>query len=230
MRIAVLGGSKGCARQMVAQGLSKPGASDEFILLVRNPDNVEYDQEQKAKLIIIKGDAHDPTAVRQLVEGADIVVTSIGSGVTATFKMTIPNVCEKGIQVLLDVIGSIDDPARRPRRLVAVSTTGAMDGGEVPFLFRPLYHLALAEPHKDKKALEEHITSTAPSLTPPLDYVIVRPSLLTNGALTGHYRADTKRVVGYTISRSDVGHFLLEQCLDDETVKKWVNQYVVVTY
>ncbi|ORZ25546.1 hypothetical protein BCR42DRAFT_386171 [Absidia repens] len=230
MRIAVLGGSKGCAREMVAQGLSKPDSTDEFVLLVRNPDHVEYDPEQKAKLTLIKGDAHDPTTVRQLVEGADIVVTSIGSGVTATLKMTMPNVCEKGIKVLLDVIGSIDDPARRPRRLVAVSTTGAIDGGEVPFLFRPLYHLALAEAHKDKKALEDHITSTAPSLTPPLDYVIIRPSLLTNGPLTGQYRTDNKRLVGYTISRTDIGHFLLEQCLDDEKVQKWVNQYVVVTY
>ncbi|KAI8340178.1 hypothetical protein BC941DRAFT_419630 [Chlamydoabsidia padenii] len=220
MRIAVLGGSKGCARNMIVQSLANP--THTFVLLVRNPDTVDYNETQKAQLELIQGDALDPEAVRQVVTGADVVVTSIGAFITPTLKMTHPGLCEQGIKVLLGVLDSLQD---RPRRLIAVSTTGAIDGEEVPWLLRPLYHWVLAAPHADKKAMEDHITSSC-----PIDWIILRPSLLTNGGLTnGQYRKDTKRLVGYTISREDVGHFMLEECLDEEKSKKWINNYVVIT-
>ncbi|KAI8096577.1 uncharacterized protein BX664DRAFT_324309 [Halteromyces radiatus] len=221
LRVAVLGGSKGCARHMVAQGLET--GKYEFILLVRNPDQVDYNEEQKAKLTLIKGDALDASAVKQTVEGCDLVVFAIGSTITATFKMTHPGLCQKGMNVLLNVIKGMEHP---PKRLIAVTTTGAMDPKEVPLLFRPLYHWALAEPHADKREVENSIQSSSH----PFDWIIVRPSLLTDGALTQHYRAESNRLVGYTISRQDVGHFLLNQCLDDDEAKKWINNYVVVTY
>ncbi|SAL94728.1 hypothetical protein [Absidia glauca] len=223
MRIAVLGGSQGCARQMVAQSLAKDNSDQHtFVLLVRNPATIDYDDSQRSRMTLVQGDALDPAAVRQVVSGADVVVTSIGASVTPTLKMTHPGLCEDGIKVLLGVLESME---QRPRRLIAVSTTGAIDGGEVPWLFRPLYHLALAAPHADKKAMEERITSSC-----PIDWIILRPSLLTNGVLTGEYRTDTKRLVGYTISRQDVGHFMLNQCLDDDNAAKWLKHFVIITY
>ncbi|KAI9303785.1 hypothetical protein BJ944DRAFT_267828 [Cunninghamella echinulata] len=209
---------------MVSQGL-KANPNYQFTLLVRNPDNIEYDEEEKTKLTLIKGDAEKKDDVLKAIEGSDVVVFSVGSTITATFKMTYPELCQRTIQVLIDAIQSIEDPSQRPKRLVAVTTTGAVEHKEVPLLFKPLYHLALHAPHEDKKEMEARIVKSC-----PIDWIIVRPSLLTNGELTGQYRSSDSTITGYTISRQDIGHFLLHQCLDDENAKQWIKKYAVVTY
>ncbi|KAI8063463.1 hypothetical protein BC940DRAFT_307258 [Gongronella butleri] len=218
MRVTVFGASRGCTRAMVIQGLEAP-SPHEYTLLVRNPDAIEYTAEQKAKLTLIKGSGDDKEAVKRAVEGADVVVFGIGSGVTSTLKMTDPGVCSRCTRVLLDVVASLEN---KPKRMIFITTTGAADKDEVPTLFKPFYHWVLAAPHDDKREMEDLITSKSTT-----DYIIVRPSLLTNGELTKKYRAANERLIGYTISRNDIGHFMLTQCLDDD---KWLNKYVVVTY
>ncbi|KAL0570444.1 hypothetical protein ABG067_009418, partial [Albugo candida] len=80
--------------------------------------------------------------------------------------------------------------AERPKRLVIVSSAGVDGTQDVPFLIRPLYHF-LHAPHVDKKNLEdlvEHHNKHIP------DWIIVRPSLLTDGKVTGRYRANDKDI------------------------------------
>ncbi|CAO3628781.1 unnamed protein product [Cunninghamella blakesleeana] len=225
MRVSVLGGSRGCSKSMVSQGLKNKDKEYQFTLLVRNPDNIDYDEEEKKQLTLIQGDAEKKEDVIKVIQGSDIVVFSVGSTVTATLKMTYPNLCQRTIQVLIDAIQSIDDPQQRPKKLIAITSSGCVEHKEVPLLFKPLYHFALAAPHEDKREMEHRIVNHC-----PIDWVIVRPSLLTNGALTGKYRSSATTISGYTISREDVGHFMLHQCLDDETAKQWIKKCVVVTY
>ncbi|KAI8063460.1 hypothetical protein BC940DRAFT_307257 [Gongronella butleri] len=216
MRVAVFGGSRGCAREMVVQGIESSTAPD-FTLLVRNPDNIEYTAEQKAKVTLVKGNGDDKDAVRRAIEGADVVVSSIG-GAMKSGKMLDPDVCTRCTKVLLEVI---DELPTKPKRVVFVTSTGAVDKGEIPLLLRPVYSLFVAEAHVDKRAMEKVITSSC-----KVDYIIVRPSMLTSGALTKKYRTASKRLVGYTVSRADVGHMMLTQCLEGD---KWLNKYVIVT-
>jgi uncharacterized protein YbjT (DUF2867 family) len=46
-----------------------------------------------------------------------------------------------------------------------------------------------------------------------LDWTIVRPPSLTNGHLTRHYSVEDNRMPrgGFSVSRADVAHFLLEE-------------------
>ncbi|ORX47448.1 hypothetical protein DM01DRAFT_1139833 [Hesseltinella vesiculosa] len=218
MRVAVLGGSRGCARELVLNGLAAP-VPPSFTLLVRNPDTIEYTSEEKAKIKLVQGSAEDKMAVRQAVESADVVVFGIGSAMTMTLQMADPGVCSRCTRTLIEVVSEL---GKRPSRIVFITTTGAAVKDEIPLLLRPLYHLMLAKPFEDKLEMEQIIASSC-----PVDHVIVRPSLLTNGALTKTYRTASDCLVGYTISRADVGHFLFTQCLDQDT---WLNKYVVITY
>ncbi|KAI8086920.1 NADH(P)-binding-domain-containing protein [Gilbertella persicaria] len=151
VRVAVFGGSKGCSRAMVVQGLEKN--QHQFKLLIRNPDTMEFTEEQKSKLTIVKGDALDPVTVRQTVQDTDVIVFSVGSAFDMkTRKMVSPGLCYDSMKVLLDVLKEMD---QRPKRLVVVSTTGLDGMKEVPYLFWPMYRYLLHDPHMDKAKMEE---------------------------------------------------------------------------
>jgi putative NADH-flavin reductase len=221
VQVAVLGGSKGCSRAMVIQGLEK--GQHQYRLLVRNPNNMDYIEDQKKKITIIQGDALDAKAVKETVQNTDVIIYSIGSAFDMkTRSMVSPGLCHATMAVLLQVLKNLPEN-ERPKRLVVVSTTGLDNMKEVPYLFQPLYHFLLHAPHEDKKELERLVVDQD---SPIRDWIIVRPSLLTDGKLVGKYRADVG-ISGYTVSRQDVGHFLLDQCIEPTT---WINKKVVVTY
>ncbi|ORE14035.1 hypothetical protein BCV71DRAFT_150285, partial [Rhizopus microsporus] len=154
----------------------------------------------------------------------DIVVFSIGSAFDMkTRSMVTPDLCRDTMTVFLEVVDRLPEEDR-PKRLVVVSTTGLDGMSEVPYLFRPMYRFLLHEPHMDKLELEKLVTGEKNKHIH--NWILVRPSLLTDGGLKGKYRAK-EGISGYTISRKDVGHFLLHQCLEED---KWLRKKVVVTY
>jgi len=58
--------------------------------------------------------------------------------------------------------------------------------------------------------------------TRALDWIAVRPVLLTNGPRTGRYRVASEGIPrgGYRISRADVADFMIHQLTSDEFVRK----------
>lgn len=120
--------------------------------------------------------------------------------------------------------------------LTAVSTTGISPKRDIPITMIPLYHWLLPIPHADKKIMEELVEKAA-ARNVIRGYVIVRPSLLTDGkrlGLTGvrvglEKEDGTGAAVGYTISRDDVGSFIFEKVIlkDAEGLR---NRKVSLTY
>ncbi|KAL0094941.1 NADH(P)-binding-domain-containing protein [Phycomyces blakesleeanus] len=221
MKITVFGGSKGCSCAMVKQGLvSFPDF--QFTLMVRNPGTVQFTEEEKQAIKWVKGDARSKEDVKSAIDGADYVVTSVGSTVNMkTRAMADPGLCRDSMQTLLEVIQELPEQVR-PKRLITVSTTGVDGMSEVPYLFRPLYKYLLHAPHEDKREMEKLVRE---NIVVP-DWIIVRPTLLTDGAKTEKYRSGEK-LCGYTISREDVGHFVLHQCLGSP---QWIKKIPVVSY
>jgi uncharacterized protein YbjT (DUF2867 family) len=74
----------------------------------------------------------------------------------------------------------------------------------------------LRDEYADKEAQEKLVAES------DLDWVIVRPMILTNGPWTNGYRADVEMKPGRRpyISRADVVAFLLSQLTDDTFVRK----------
>ncbi|KAI8876778.1 hypothetical protein K501DRAFT_288729 [Backusella circina FSU 941] len=205
---------------MVVQGIEEQ--NHEFRLLIRKPESLDYTEEQKSKITVIPGDAFDPEAVKETIKGADIIVSSLGSAFDfKKMKLVDPGLCHRAMEVLLKVVDNLPQE-ERPKRIIVVSTTGLDGMNEVPYLFYPLYYWVLHDAHVDKRDLERLTTTENPHIK---DWIIVRPTLLTDGKLTRKYKSGVG-ISGYTISRSDVGHFLLSQCIDKD---EWLSKKVVVT-
>jgi len=109
---------------------------------------------------------------------ADIIISGIGiftlRGVNA--------LCTNAITNIISALHFLN-PAKK-LILIAICSTGITTTGprDVPFLLMPLYHWLLKNPHEDKRRMEAAIVKEAQSTESAIgNFVIVRPTLLTNG-------------------------------------------------
>ena len=180
-------------------------------------------------LRITQGDVKDTTPVTTVLSPPGDQVTHIISGIGMIFGLhTDTTICATAISSIVSALKALK-PAQPPR-LTVISTTGISAGPrDVPFLMMPLYLGLLSIPHKDKKAMEDLVVEAGKQGVVG-GWTIVRASALTNGKATdGRVRVGTegKPVVGYTISREDVGGWIYR-----EVVVKgaWVGERVSLSY
>ncbi|KAF6220504.1 hypothetical protein HO133_002937 [Letharia lupina] len=156
---------------------------------------------------------------------ADIIISGIGVPPTGP-EIT---VCTTTANNILSALPTLPPTASGTKPLfVALSTTGVSDGPrDVPLLFAPLYHWFLANPHRDKRNMERAIGEQTDN------FVIVRPSLLTNGKAQGGRKirvgTEGEPVVGYVISREDVGLWMFENLVQGDGAR-YVGQKVIITH
>ncbi|KAJ1723803.1 hypothetical protein LPJ53_001872 [Coemansia erecta] len=206
MRVAVLGASRNTGRSFVEQAIASETDFD-VTILARNPDSLNFTPAEMERITVVKGDALNKEDVAHTIEGSDIVLCSLGAKINGLSKPQDMGIEETGTTHVLDIIK--ETRADNPPRVIMVSSTGVGETNgnyDVPYVLRPLYSLFLKTPHKHKTVVEAAIKESG------LPYTIVRPAILTSGELTKKYRADIG-VCGYTVSRNDVAHFILEQCV-----------------
>jgi hypothetical protein len=137
-------------------------------------------------------------------------------------------VCQDTVRNILAVLREHtkpNTPGRYKPVLVCISTTGLTKERDIPLPMVPLYTWGLKIPHADKKVMEGLVFNeiSRPEHERVIgDYVILRPSLLTDGGsrpekvrvLKGQGEGQnmagglTSPFVGYTICREDVGRFM----------------------
>jgi hypothetical protein len=104
------------------------------------------------------------------------------------------------------------------RRLVCVSALGVGDSrGHGGFVFDRLFlPLLLSQAYKDKERQEAAVRASA------LDWVLVRPAMLTDDPARGSARAftDLAGVKGGKIARADVARFVVEQLTTDTWLRR----------
>jgi uncharacterized protein YbjT (DUF2867 family) len=98
----------------------------------------------------------------------------------------------------------------------AIDLRDGLRGGRGGCLYSAAFHLLLGRVYDDKD-VQERIVRTS-----KLDWVIVRPVILTNGPKTNAYRAlvDPRGWTCGFISRADVADFLVKQIDDDAFLHK----------
>jgi putative NADH-flavin reductase len=194
MKILIVGATRGIGRQVLEQALAARHAVTALVRDVRRLD-VQHEQLQ-----VVKGDILDANSVALAMAGQEAVCCSIGVKVP---WLTVP-VFSEGTRNLLEAMKKSG-----VGRLVCVTGIGAGDSrGHGGFLFdRLFFPLLLKAVYADKDRQESLIKASE------LDWVIARPGFLTNGPLTGRYRAitDLSGVTAGWISRADVAHFILQQ-------------------
>lgn len=198
--IALFGGTGKTGRHVLAQALE---AGHTVRALARQPESIEVAHE---RLTVIAGDVLDAAAVRETVQGADVVVSVFGQ-----VKGSSHTLQTDGTQNIVDAMR-----AEGIRRIISLS------GGGLP-----------AEQHDQPKTPDRIITWLLKRLSPQvladaeshlavlrasgLDWTVARGPRLTEAPATGTYRVGWVGVNASTqIARADLATFILTQ-LDDTT-------------
>ncbi|KGO78400.1 hypothetical protein PITC_068630 [Penicillium italicum] len=234
--IAFLGASTGVGLAALKRTLA---AGHKCIALCRDPSKLTaiFPSGSTPNLKVIKGNAHDISAVSQCLQTddgriVDIIVSTIGAKPRG---MTVddPNVCKKGAATMLDALAQLRSTGITGNpHIIACGTVGfSRFGRDVPIAMVPIYHLFVKVPGTDKVVMEDRFAQSGEKFT------IIRATHLVDGESDKTIRVgieDPKtgpesRAVGYTISREDAGRWLAEN-LVLKIDAKFVNKNVTVTY
>ncbi|KAG0273348.1 hypothetical protein BGZ95_010846 [Linnemannia exigua] len=194
-----------------------------------------------AQLTIFKGDISDIHAIKDTLtnheagsHGAVHLASQIISGIGGTPQLQMsfrrpvtidnPEICATAtkniILALQEIYKANPATAQHKPSITVISTTGVSEVKEdVPFGFRILYHVVLADPHKDKKEMERLVVENAGGEKAFSGAVVVRPSLLTGdqnvkggqGWKKLRVGQEEEPAVGYTVHRADIGEWIFEE-------------------
>jgi len=193
MRITVVGGSHGTGRAFAEAALR---VGHDVTVVSRSGIGVGIAR-------VVTGDAADSTVAREAVTGADAVVVTVGGSKREPHART---------DVTRSVVAAMQEAG--VSRLVVQTSLGT--GGserQLPPFQRAIAPKLLAGPLADHEAQESLVRESG------LEWTIVRPAGLTNGAATGAWRTlrdDEPGTLGGRVTRADVAACLLA-CLTDPT-------------
>lgn len=204
MKLLLLGATGGTGKHLLAQALA---AGHDVTVLARDPGGISTQHE---RLRVVEGDVLDGNTLAGVVAGQDAVISALGRG--KTFKSD--HLIERCAPLIVSAM-----QANGVQRLIFTSAIGAGETiRDAPLFIRLLIRVLLSDIYADKIAGEAHIRKSS------LDWTLVQPSQLTDGALTERYRAGERLAIRGlpTISRADTAHFLLGQLHDPQYVRKVV--------
>jgi len=207
MKILVLGASQGTGALCVKAALAAGHAVTAF---ARTPSKLDLSHAQLTK---VTGDFHNEASVRAAVKGHDAVIICASSLTLKGFK-EIPDYFSRGTKFCIDAMKE-----NGVKRLVVLSATGVGDSYAAANWFLRTFLIArlLKYPYRDHEVQERMTRESG------LEFVIARPTRLTNGRAKGRYtRSATPVSVPATISRADVAAFLVESCASRAFVGKAV--------
>jgi uncharacterized protein YbjT (DUF2867 family) len=194
MKLLILGATGGTGRAVARFAATK---RHEVTILARRPEAARDVGEAR----IVAGDALDRAAVARALDGAEAVVSALGTPVSPFREVTL---LSAATHIL---VGEMQ--RRGVSRLVAITGMGAGDSaGHGGFLFDRLFKpLMLRKVYADKDRQEAIIRGSG------LDWTIVRPAVLNDKPARGSVRAltDLSGFQGGGISREDVAGFILDE-------------------
>ncbi|KAI1323305.1 hypothetical protein F5Y16DRAFT_403607 [Xylariaceae sp. FL0255] len=236
--IAFFGASTGVGLAALKSTLA---SGRKCIALCRTPSKLSalVPTESNPNLEIVQGNAHDITSVSNCLLArpgvlVDQVISTIGGAFIAS-KMTLddPEVCQKGMAVLLEALTNLrrEGAVGKPR-IIVYSTTGmSRFGRDIPIAMIPLYHVMLKVPHADKIIMEDRLVESGEAFT------IIRGSFMVSDAETNKeirvgiedpQTGRESKAIGYFISKSDAGRWMAEHLVikrDD----RYLNKIAMIT-
>jgi putative NADH-flavin reductase len=209
MNIAIFGAGGATGKLLTERGLA---AGHNIVALIRTPEKFSF----RDKVHVVQGSAFDPAAVRQTVDGADVVFSALG----AHSPLRNENVLPRAVPIIVDAMQRAS-----VRRIIVLGSAGALPDslGKQPawrrwFVQNIVYNTFLKWP------VAEQISQYATLSASNLDWTMVMPPMLTNAPAHGHYRIDGEALPGNgsKISRADVADFMMLQITDPQWIRKGV--------
>lgn len=244
MNLLIFGATGGTGRALVEQALDQGHNVTAF---ARDPSKVRVTH---ANLRVLKGDILDYNSVENALRGQDAALSALGIRVQVLPLIIIVVLCQLiarfahligpvgwlvrfGVPFLAILIlyrrrTTLSEGTKNivrameklgVKRFVCESSLGiGTSKGQLGFLYNyVLIPVLLRNIFMDKEVQEKVIQESK------LDWVIVRPAVLTNGPPTGVYRSGfdaTDKSIRAKISRADVANFMLGQLAGDAYLSK----------
>jgi uncharacterized protein YbjT (DUF2867 family) len=218
MKVTIVGATGGIGKLLLEQGLD---AGHEVTAVVRSASKLA---RSGVRVVATDLATPDAGALAAAFAGADAVLSTLGPTSSAEV-----GIAERGTRAIVDAMDSVG-----ARRLLVVSAApiGTVpsparphpprydpgDGFFMRHLLSPFIKAILRRHYADLARMEEVVASSS------LDWTIVRPPRLTQGALTTKVRVAYGQNVrgGTSIARADVACFMLSAMRQDATIRKIV--------
>ena len=198
-RVLIVGATGGTGRQLVEQALERGHV---VTALARDPSALRVEHP---RLTVVRSNVLDYPSLEAAVRGQDAVLSALGH--KQFFRPT--RTLSEGTRNVLRAMET-----HHVRRFVCETTLGIGDSAGRMGLYYTFFVIPVILPFYfwDKTRQERLIAASG------VDWVVVRPGALTNGAKRGRYRHG--RTVGsflwtVRISRADVADFMLNQMSDN---------------
>ncbi len=206
MRLAIFGATGGTGLELTKQALEH---GHSVRVLVRNPNRMTL---TNANMRIVLGSVLDHESVTKTVLGSDAVLNCLGQ--RTLLRNT--RVVSVGTHLVMEVMKE-----QGVRRLVVESAFGAGESLRLANWFqKAVFATLLAAPYEDKNLMEPEVKSSG------LEWTILRPTGLTNGAGTGKYVVESGRAPKKSlVTRADVATAMLKAVEE----RLWIGEAPVVT-
>jgi putative NADH-flavin reductase len=203
MKVLVFGASGGTGRELLKQALDK---DMEVTAFVRDATKVE--DIRHPNFAVESGNVLNVKDVNRAVAGHDAVLYTVGAGPKRT------TIREQGTRIVIEAM-----QAAHVKRLVCLSSFGVGDSRTDLSFFTRYIVVGIFLRH----AFEDHERQEAVVKTCALDWTLVRPPHLKDGARTGTYQHGLTLAYGNIegwISRGDLADFMLKQLEDDRYIRQ----------
>lgn len=207
MKILIIGASRGTGAEAVKNALQ---AGHRVTAFARNPDKLELQHERLQR---VPGDFHQADSVARAMPGHDAVIVTASVAAIKEFKKN-PHYFSQGTRYVIDAMKQ-----QGVRRLSVLSAFGAGDSRRAAnwFLEKLMISWLLKTAYEDHERQERLVMDSG------LDWVIARPTRLTNGPASKRYLTETAIApVPSSISRADVADFLVRAVTEDTWLGKAV--------
>ena len=201
MKVLVIGAAGKTGRLVVDRALA---AGHTVVALVHDTGALA-EHPLPAQVQVAPGDVHDAAAIVGAMAGCDGVIDTLG-GKKPFLKTDLESSAARVVVAAMKDTGA--------KRLVVISVLGAGDSGrQSPFwyehLFLPTFlHGALP----DKNAMEAEVKASG------VEWVLVRPPILTDDDAKGSVQVLTGDSIAHKITRADLAQFLVDQLTSDTHV------------
>lgn len=202
MKLLIIGSTGGTGRELVKQALEQ---GHQVTAFARTPSKLGISHHS---LRVAQGDVTNYGSIEAAVSGQDAVLCALGTKVIR--KNTIQSDGTRNIVQAMQTQGV--------KRLVVETSLDVGDSrGQLGFFFAHVIRATLLRNIFEDKELQERIVRES-----GLDWIIVRPAMLTDGPRTGRYRAgfSASDKIARKVSRADVADFMLRQTTSNEFLRQ----------
>jgi len=218
MKLTVIAATGGIGRHLVEQAVA---GGHEVTAVARRPRDLPVG----VRTVAVDFEHPDPEALRDAVRGADAVLSGLGprdpradAGITSRGTRAIVDAMRaEGVRRIVVVSAAPVGPVPVPgQRQLPKHDPG--DGFFMRHLGVPFARTLFGKHYADLAATEQILRDSG------LEWTVSRPPKLTDKPLTGAYRTALNRNIrgGFSVSRADVAHHMLQLAVRPETVRQVV--------